>query len=154
MCAVGAVWYWRGTNIKLKGENVAVLTCDPHLWCCRSADPLQTIHISLPLLPHRHSLSSLCVWRLLPTSYACSSSPSNGCSSPPVPMCGFSTSGIQVRPCRTREVWEWTPVCVCVYDGMERLRWNRVVCLCWPKSCQNQMSACASESSLGPVKPG
>lgn len=52
---------------------------------------------SLPRV-FRHSPSSLCVLRLHQTSYASSSSPSNGCFLLPAPTYGSSMSGTQVSP--------------------------------------------------------
>lgn len=52
---------------------------------------------SLPRV-FRHSPSSLCALRLHQTSYASSSSPSNGCFLLPAPTYGSSMSGTQVSP--------------------------------------------------------
>ncbi len=54
---------------------------------------------------HRRSLCSLCVSHSHQTSSASCSSPSNGCSSPPARMSGYSTCGIQVGRHRPSPIW-------------------------------------------------
>lgn len=54
--------------------------------------------MSMSPLANRPSQYSLCVLRLPRTSFASSSSQCNGYSSLPVPMCGCSMFGTQVKP--------------------------------------------------------
>lgn len=54
---------------------------------------------------HRRSLCSLCVSHSHQTSSASCSSPSNGCSSLPARMSGYSTCGIQVGQHRPSLIW-------------------------------------------------
>lgn len=57
---------------------------------------VKSIISTLLVLSYRRSLCSLCVSHSHQTSSASCSSPSNGCSSPPARMSGYSTCGIQV----------------------------------------------------------
>lgn len=67
--------------------------------------PVKSIISSLLVWFHRRSLCSLCVSHSHQTSSASCSSPSNGCSSPPARMSGYSTCGIQVFQPRPSPIW-------------------------------------------------
>lgn len=81
---VQILWFIRVQHYMITGTQYQFCVCAFLLLITTSA------------LPHRPSQYSLCVWRLLRTSFASSSSLCNGYSSLPVPMCGCSMSGTQV----------------------------------------------------------
>lgn len=83
-------------------------------WCLwvTCSTLVKSIISSLLVLSHRRSLCSLCVSHSHQTSSASCSSPSNGCSSPPARMSGYSTCGIQVSQHCSSPVWFSMNICL------------------------------------------
>lgn len=84
--------------VQISGAGKSFTSCFTFTWTSDGPEVKSLFCISffLCLFLPRRSLSSLFVWRLHQTSYASSSSPSNGCFSLPAPTCGSSTCGTQV----------------------------------------------------------